>query len=181
MHVAIKTKFKGRVWKFGDNISTDLLVPGSKVLANPDLSEEEAAYFCMDANRPGWAKNEVKPGDIIIAGTNFGCGSSRNGSAPLKTLGISVVLADSVARIQLRNAVNTGLPTLVAPGISSFAEEGQEIEVDIISGKVTNLTTGQTLQAQEWPEESPPFQILMAGGLNAYMKEKVKAAGLVKS
>ncbi len=175
----METTFVGRVWKFGDSASTDLMVPGSKVLANPGITPEEAAKFCMSANRPGWAENEVKPGDILVAGTNFGCGSSRNGSQPLKVLGIAVVLADSISRIHLRNAVNTGLPTLVAPGISKFVEEGQKLEVDIVSGVVKNLSTKKTLQAQAWPKDSPPFEILMAGGLDAYMKKKVRAAGLV--
>lgn len=175
----MNTVVRGRVWKFEDNVSTDLLVPGSKVLANPGITPEEAAKFCMSANRPGWAENEVQPGDIIIGGTNFGCGSSRNGSEPLKTLGVAAVLAESVARIHLRNAVNTGLPTLVAPGIASFVEEGQEIEVDIVSGEVKNLATGASMQAQAWPEDSPPFQILMEGGLKNYMHKKVRAAGLV--
>lgn len=177
----METIYKGRVWKFGDSVSTDLLVPGSKVLANPNLTKQEAAAFCMSANRPGWAENEVQAGDILVAGTNFGCGSSRNGSDPLKTLGIAAVLAESVARIHLRNAVNTGLPTLVAPGISSFVEEGQKLQVNIVTGEVKNLDTGTTMQAQAWPEESPPFQILMAGGLMNYMKQKVKDAGLVSA
>lgn len=175
----METTFSGRVWKFGDSISTDLMMPGSKVLANPNLTAEEAAKFCMSANRPGWAEGEVQPGDILVAGTNFGCGSSRNGSGPLKTLGLAVVLADSVSRIHLRNAVNTGLPTLVAPGITSFVEEGQRLEVNIVSGEVKNLDTGKTMHAQAWEENSPPFEILMAGGLDNYMREKVKKAGLV--
>jgi 3-isopropylmalate/(R)-2-methylmalate dehydratase small subunit len=176
----VETKFSGRVWKFGESVSTDLMVPGSKVLANPGITPEEAAQFCMSANRPGWV-DEVKEGDLLVAGTNFGCGSSRNGSQQLKVLGIAVVLADSVSRIHLRNAVNTGLPTLLAPGVSGFVEEGQRLEVDIVSGVVKNLDTGKTLQAQAWPEDSPPFEILMAGGLDAYMKAKVKKAGLVKA
>lgn len=178
--MAIKMVRKGRTWKFGDNISTDLLMPGSKVLANPDLTEAEAAKFCMSANRPGWS-SEVKPGDILIAGSNFGCGSSRNGSAPLKVLGIGAVLAESCSRIHLRNAVNSGLPTLVAPGIMDFIEEGQEIEVDIVSGVVKNLATSKQMQAQAWTEGSPPYEILMAGGLDIYMKEKVKRAGLISA
>jgi 3-isopropylmalate/(R)-2-methylmalate dehydratase small subunit len=121
----------------------------------------------------------VKPGDIVVGGINFGCGSSRNGSGPLKTLGVACVLADSLSRIHLRNAVNTGLPTLVAPGISDFVEEGQELSVDIVSGEVTNVTTGETMQAQAWEQGSPPFEILMAGGLDEFMKKKVREAGLV--
>ncbi len=177
----METVRTGRVWKFGDRISTDFMMPGHRVLANPDLSVEGAAKFCMEANRPGWAENEVKPGDIIVAGINFGCGSSRNGSQSLNALGIAVVLAESVSRIHLRNAVNTGLPTLVAPGITDFVEEGQQLEVNIVTGEVRNLDTGGTLQAEAWEEGSPPYEILMAGGLDAYMRAKVRERGLVAS
>ena len=168
----------GRVWKFGDRISTDLMVPGHRVLAKPDLTPKDTMYFCMEANRPGWADNEVQAGDILVAGINFGCGSSRNGSEPLKLLGIAVVLAESVSRIHLRNAVNTGLPTLVAPGIAGFVEEGQKLEVNIVTGEVKNLDTGAILQAEAWQEGTPPYEILMAGGLDPYMKAKLKERGL---
>ena len=87
----METIHTGRVWKFGERISTDFMMPGHRVLANPDLSVEEAAQFCMEANRPGWA-SEVRPGDILVAGINFGCGSSRNGSQSLKALQISYYL-----------------------------------------------------------------------------------------
>jgi len=173
----MNTVITGKVWKFGDRISTDFLVPGSRVLANPDISPEAAAKYCMEANRPGWAE-AVQPGDIVVGGINFGCGSSRNGSAPLKVLGIAAVLAESISRIHLRNAVNTGLPTLVAPGISSFVKEGQRLEVDIASGAVNNLDTGAVMTAQAWPAGTPPYEILMAGGLDEYMRAKLEAHGL---
>ena len=174
----METVYIGKVWKFGDKISTDFMVPGAKVLANPDISPGEAARFCMHANRPDWA-GKVQRGDILVGGINFGCGSSRNGSAPLKTLGIACVLAESVSRIHLRNAVNTGLPTLVAPGITRFVEEGQRLRVDIVSGEVRNLDTGKTMRAQGWAADSPPLQILLAGGLDEFMKRKLAEAGLV--
>ena len=176
----MKTVHTGRVWKFGDRISTDFMMPGHRVLANPDLTVEEAAQFCMEANRPGWA-TDVRPGDILVAGINFGCGSSRNGSQSLQALQISVVLAESISRIHLRNAVNTGLPTLVAPGISEFVEEGQELKVNIVTGEVENLGTGAVLQAEPWEEGTPPYEILMAGGLDAYMKVKLKERGLIST
>ena len=171
----------GRVWKFGDHISTDFMMPGHRVLANPDLTVEEAAQFCMEANRPGWAEGEVQAGDILVAGINFGCGSSRNGSQSLKALNIAVVLAESVSRIHLRNAVNTGLPTLVAPGISTFVEEGQRLEVNILTGEIKNLDTGATLHGEAWEKGTPPYEILMAGGLDAYMKAKLKARGMISA
>lgn len=177
----METVRTGKVWKFGDRISTDFMMPGHRVLANPDLSVEEAAKFCMEANRPGWAENEVEPGDIIVGGINFGCGSSRNGSQSLNALGIAVVLAESVSRIHLRNAVNTGLPTLVAPGITDFVEEGQRLEVNIVTGMVKNLDTGGTFQADAWEKGSPPYEILMAGGLDSYMRKKLKERGLISA
>jgi 3-isopropylmalate/(R)-2-methylmalate dehydratase small subunit len=142
------------------------------------MSPEEAATFCMSANRPEWA-SQVGSGDILVAGINFGCGSSRNGSQPLKTLGISCVLAESVARIHLRNAINTGLPTLVCPGITGFVDEGEQLRVHIDSGEVENLTRGTRMQAEAWPEDSPPFQILMAGGFDEFVKVKLREAGLI--
>ncbi len=96
----------------------------------------------------------------------------------MKVLGVSVVLAESIARIHLRNAVNTGLPTLVAPGITDIVEEGETLEVNITSGEVKNLDTGAAMTAQAWAEGTPPYEILMAGGLDAYMEEKLKARGL---
>ena len=134
----------------------------------------------METNRPGWA-TDVRPGDILVAGINFGCGSSRNGSQSLKALQISVVLAESISRIHLRNAVNTGLPTLVAPGISEFVEEGQELKVNIVTGEVKNLDTDAVLQAEPWEEGTPPYEILMAGGLEEYMKVKIKERGLIST
>lgn len=173
----METVYSGRVWKFGDKISTDLMVPGSYVLARRNMDQAEAAMQCMRANRPDWAR-QVRPGDILIAGRNFGCGSSRNGSEPLKTLGIAVVLVESVSRIHLRNAINTGLPTLVCPGIVGLADEGQRISIDILSGKVVNTDTGAELRADSWQPDSPPYQIMMAGGFIPFFKEKLRTAGL---
>jgi 3-isopropylmalate/(R)-2-methylmalate dehydratase small subunit len=176
----VETVYTGRVWKFGDKISTDLMVPGSYVLARRNIEPREAAQYCMRANRPDWAA-QVRPGDILIAGRNFGCGSSRNGSEPLKLLGIAVVLVESVSRIHLRNAINTGLPTLVCPGILDLAEEGQTIRVDILGGKVVNLDTGAEAQADAWEPDSPPYQILLAGGFMPFFEDKLRSAGLIPS
>lgn len=166
------TIFRGRVWKFGSKISTDLMVPGAYVLAKRGISDEEAAQYAMRANRPDWAA-QVRKGDIMVAGVNFASGSSRNWARPIQALGIAVVLAESVSRIGLRNAINTGLPTLVCPGITGFVDEGEELEVDVVSGMVSNLNRGTTIQAQAWPEGSPPYQIMMAGGFTNYFKQKL--------
>jgi 3-isopropylmalate/(R)-2-methylmalate dehydratase small subunit len=151
------------------------MVPGSLVLARPGITPEEAATYCMSANRPGWSA-EVQPGDILVAGVNFGCGSSRNGSGPLKVLGIGVVLAESIARIHLRNAVNTGLPTLVCPGILDAVEDGDQLQVDIVTGEVKNLTQGTAIQAEAWPQDSPPFEIMMAGGFDNFLRQRIAAS-----
>jgi 3-isopropylmalate/(R)-2-methylmalate dehydratase small subunit len=170
---------QARVWKFGDNISTDLLVPGASVLARSgSLSPEEAARYCMSANRPGWAP-AVEPGDVSGAGRNFGCGSSRNGAAPLKTLGIAAVLAESIARIHLRNSINTGLITLICPGISNSVEEGEHLSLDLESGSVHILESGRQLQAERWPEQSPPMEILRSGGFMPFFRKRLREAGLV--
>jgi 3-isopropylmalate/(R)-2-methylmalate dehydratase small subunit len=170
---------RGRVWKFGDNISTDLLVPGAAVLARAgSVSVEEAAQYCMSANRPGWAA-QVEPGDVIVAGRNFGCGSSRNGAGPLKTLGIAAVLAESIARIHLRNSINTGLVTVICPGISAAVEEGEHLSLDLASGKVRIVESDRELQAERWPEDSPPMEILRSGGFMPFFQRRLREAGLV--
>jgi len=160
---------RGKVWKFGDRISTDLMMPGSLVLARPGITDEEAAQYCMSANRPGWAQ-QVKRCDIIVAGQNFGCGSSRNAAGVLKTLGISAVLAESTSRIFLRNAINSGLPVMWCKGISEAVEEGDELEVDMASGRIRNLSKATEIRGDAWPEDSPPMQILRAGGFHEFLK-----------
>ena len=174
-----ETVFEGKVWKFGDKVSTDLMVPGAYVLAKRGITDEEAAQYAMHANRPDWAA-QVQKGDIVVGGGNFACGSSRNWARPVQVLGISVVLAESVSRIGLRNGINTGLPTLVCPGISKFVEEGERLKVNIITGEVVNLTRETTIQAQAWPQDSPPFQIMMAGGFNNYFRQRLIETGKIK-
>ena len=114
-----------------------------------------------------------------MAGRNFGCGSSRNGAAPLKTLGIAAVLAESVARIHLRNSINTGLITLICPGISTAVQEGEHLSLDLESGLVDLYESGRELQAERWPEHSPPMEILRAGGFMPFFRTRLREAGLV--
>ena len=166
-------RYQGRVWKFGDKVSTDLMMPGSKVLARPGISDQEAAKFCMWANRPGWAE-QVQRGDIVVAGANWGCGSSRPAARLLKALGIAVVVADSMSRLFFRNAVNIGFPVLICPGVSQAFEEGETADVDLETGEVRNLTRGTSLRGEALPPDSPPFQILKAGGLDPFLEEAVK-------
>ena len=176
--MADEMTYTGRVWKFEDNISTDLMMPGSEVLARR-LNEEEGAKFCFSTNRPDWT-DQVKPGDIIVAGRNFGCGSSRNGARMIQLNGISAILAESTSRIFLRNAINVALPTLWCKGVTEAFEEGDTAQVNLISGEVKNLTRGTGLQAEAWPEESPPMQILRAGGLMPFIQQMMVERGMVQ-
>lgn len=161
---------RGRVWKFGDNISTDLIMPGFAVLSQPDLSPEDAAKYSMVSNRPGWAE-QVEPGDIIIAGKNFGCGSSRPGSKILKTLGIELIIAESISRIFFRNSINVGLAAMVCPGIWDAFEEGEIIEVNLSIGEVKSVTDDRVIKGEPLEEGSPPAEILKAGGIVPYVEK----------
>lgn len=162
---------KGRVWKFGDNINTDLIMPGFVLKTRPALTYEAVKKYVMSSNRPGWAE-QVRLGDIIVGGRNFGCGSSRVAAKPLIALGISCVLAESLARIFFRNSISSGLPVLNAPGISSFCREGDLLEVIIATGEIKNLSTGKMTNAESFPEDSPPMQVLEAGGIMALLEKE---------
>jgi 3-isopropylmalate/(R)-2-methylmalate dehydratase small subunit len=162
---------EGKVWKFGDNMNTDLMMPGQDVIARPGITDEEAARHCMSAIRPGWTSH-VNRGDIIVAGRNWGCGSSRPAARLFKALGIGVIVADSITRVFFRNAVNTGLPVLICEGVSEFLDEGDTAQINMEQGEVTNLTTGKSLTGEALPPDSPPFQILNAGGLMSFMEQE---------
>ena len=168
-----KMRYTGKVWKFGDKISTDLMMPGYAVLAKPGISEEEASKFCMIANRPGWAQ-QVAQGDIIVAGQNFGCGSSRPAQRLLRALGISVVVADSTSRLFFRNCIHSGFPVLICPGVSQAFHEGDTAEVNLETGQVKNLSTGSHVQGEALAQDSPPYQILKAGGLDPFLNDVLK-------
>jgi len=173
-----RLSFTGRVWCFGPNISTDLIQPGDVALAATSGGGAEArkrlALACMRANRPGWAE-QVQPGDLLFAGSNFGCGSSRPAQRVLRTLGIAAVVAESVSRIFYRNCINTGFPVLICPGVSTAFEELDTAEVDLERGTVRSLTTGVTLSGEAAVPGSPPAEILRAGGLEAYLRAELLA------
>jgi 3-isopropylmalate dehydratase small subunit len=158
----------GRVWRFGDHVNTDLIIPG-RYLDNYDL-QHLAAHAMEDAD-PLFAKN-VQAGDIVLAGRNFGCGSSRE-QAPLalKAAGVGAVVAGSVARIFYRNAINVGLPVIVCPDAVRILDQGGRAEIDLEKGIVRNPATGD--QAQFPP--LPPFlmDILRSGGLVPYMRTRL--------
>lgn len=160
---------RGRAFVFGDNISTDEIYPGQYLdLTDPEDVEKHA----MQGADPNFVK-EVKAGDIIVASTNFGCGSSREHAVvTLRTVGIGAVIADSFARIFYRNAINLGIPLIVCPGISGFAKKGDVLNIDIASGKLTNETLGKTLQAQAFSEYT--MKILASGGIKTMIREQLK-------
>lgn len=158
---------RGRVWTFGRDVDTDLIIPARYL--NMKTPEELAQHVMEDADPtfPG----KVRPGDVIVAQENFGCGSSRE-HAPLalKGAGVSVVIAKSFARIFYRNAFNTGLPILVSAQAADAIKEGDEVEVDLASGHIRNLTTGRAYQAEPLPEFMR--RLVAAGGLLPYLKER---------
>lgn len=164
---------EGKVWKFGDNISTDLMMPGFGAMSSPDMDPREAAKFCMRANRPDWAER-VSPGDIIIAGRNFGCGSSRPAAKLLKALGIQLIVAESVARIFFRNSINLGMAVITCPGVCDAFAEGEHILVNMETGEIRGMESGRTLLGEALPPESPPAQILRAGGLIPILERRLR-------
>ena len=159
---------RGKAHKFGDNMDTDAIIP-ARYLDTTDA--KELAAHCMEDADPGFVKT-VKPGDVIVGGGNFGCGSSRE-HAPIaiKAAGVACVIAEGFARIFFRNAINIGLPVLVAPEAAREAKPGDEIEVDAASGQIKNLTQGKTYQAEPFPEFIR--ELIDAGGLIAYTRERL--------
>ncbi|HAG08616.1 MAG TPA: 3-isopropylmalate dehydratase small subunit [Desulfotomaculum sp.] len=160
----------GRVWKFGDNIDTDLIIPARYLNVFDPL---ELAKHCMEDINPAFAQ-EIQPGDIIVAGKNFGCGSSRE-HAPLalKAAGVSAIIAPSFARIFYRNAFNIGLPIFEFPPATEKIRTGDEIVINMATGVITNLTQNEQYQTTL----IPPFmqEIISAGGLiNHIQKNKRK-------
>ncbi len=152
-------KIHGRAWLFGSDISTDMLSPGQYV----HHPMEERLKHVLESARPEFA-SQVRPGDIVVAGPNFGCGSSRE-SAPqhLKDLGVAAVVADSLARIFARNAIAIGLVAIACPTLSEVVEDGDIIDVDVISGRVSILARNITLDADSIPE--PMIDVLRHGGI----------------
>jgi len=160
---------KGRVFKYGANVDTDAIIPARYL----NVSEPaELAKHCMEDIGVGFVKR-VKTGDIIMAETNFGCGSSRE-HAPLaiKASGISCVIAKSFARIFFRNAINIGLPLLECAAAVDNTRNGQTLEVDLASGKIKNIDTGMEFTAEAYPQFMA--EIIAAGGLIEYTKKRLE-------
>lgn len=152
-------QIKGRVWVFDDNVDTDQILPGYAMAAPREKLKE---FALAGSNQPDFAA-KVQPGDIIVAGKNFGCGSSRE-QAPvaLKEAGVALIIAKSFARIFRRNAVNIGLPVLTAD-LLPYVQSGDEIEVQLQEGKITVLATGVVITGQKLSQNV--LDTLEAGGL----------------
>ena len=160
---------KGKVWKLGDNIDTDAII-AARYLDTTDPGE--LAAHCLEGVIEGFPGNAAT-GDILVAGYNFGSGSSReHAPVAIKAAGISCVVARSFARIFFRNAFNVGLPLLESEGASLGSEAGQILEIDVTEGTLKNLSTGSAFEARPFP----PFikELLAAGGLVNYTREKLK-------
>ena len=159
---------KGQVHKYGANVDTDVIIPARYLNVSDPL---ELAKHCMEDIDPQFIK-KMKKGDIIVADANFGCGSSRE-HAPLaiKTAGVSCVIAKSFARIFFRNAINIGLPLLECSECVDKTKTGDTLEVDLSTGKIVNLTSGQTFTAKPYPEFMS--ELIKAGGLIEYTKKRL--------
>ena len=163
-------ELRGKVWKYGDNVDTDVIIPARYLnLSMP----EELARHCMEDIDPTFIA-AVQSGDVIVAGDNFGCGSSREHAAlAIKGAGVSCVVARSFARIFSRNAINIGLPILECPAAVNGAEKDHQLEVDLKVGQIRNLTSGCIYQAEPYP----PFmmELINAGGLVPYTRRRIEA------
>jgi 3-isopropylmalate/(R)-2-methylmalate dehydratase small subunit len=159
---------KGQVHKYGANVDTDVIIPARYLNVSEPM---ELAKHCMEDIDPQFIK-KVKKGDIIMADTNFGCGSSRE-HAPLaiKSAGVSCVVAKSFARIFFRNAINIGLPLMECPECVEKTKEGDILEVDLSTGKIVNLTSHMVFTAKPYPEFMS--ELINAGGLIEYTKKRL--------
>ncbi len=158
-------KLTGRIWKFGDNINTDLILPNVAFYLTP----EEQLKYVFRANRPGWV-DLVRPGDILIGGKNFGMGSSRPAARNLKNLGLACLVAESINGLFYRNCVNFAFPAMECAGIEGLLAEGETAEVDFESGIVGNLTTGEARTGKTIPPQL--LKIVAAGGIFSLLEQE---------
>jgi len=161
-------KLKGTVFKYGDQVDTDVIIPARYCTS---YHPEDLASHCLEDLDSTFA-SRVKQGDIIVAGDNFGCGSSReNAPIAIRGAGASCVIAKSFTRIFYRNSINIGLPILIAPDAVDGIEDGDEVEVDPATGTITNLSGHGSWQASSFPPEIQ--EIIDAGGLVGYVRKKL--------
>jgi len=163
MSLDLNRVLRGRVWKFGDSIETDAINPYYRY---PTM--EELKLHTMEAYRPEFPQ-EVRPGDILVAGRNFGCGSSRPGLV-LREVGIAAIVAESVARLFLRNSIDRAIPIFIAPGITGIVNDGETLEVDYPHGIACNGGTGASVPLRKFPPLIE--EIFSAGGLPEYAYER---------
>lgn len=158
-----RMKLSGRVWKFGDSVETDAINPYYRY---PTM--EELKQHTMEVYRPEFPR-EVKPGDVMVAGRNFGCGSSRPGLV-LREVGIAAIVAESVSRLFLRNSISRAIPIFVAPGVTGLVEDGETLEVDYPAGLVRNTKSGGSVALRRYPPGIE--QIFECGGLPQFAYER---------
>jgi 3-isopropylmalate dehydratase small subunit len=158
-----RMKVSGRVWKFGDSVETDAINPYYRY---PTM--DELKLHTMEVYRPEFPR-EVKPGDIMVAGRNFGCGSSRPGLV-LREVGIAAIIAESVSRLFLRNSISRAIPIFVAPGITGIVGDGETLEVDYPKGIVRNVKSGKSVELRRYPPGIE--QIFECGGLPQFAYER---------
>lgn len=165
-------RIRGRVWKFGDSVDTDVISPGLRAGDN----YEQLKKLTMDALRPEFASG-VKPGDIVVAGKNFGYGSHREAAnTVLRDIGIQAIVAESIARIYFRIGISLGIPTFAALGVTEIVEDGEELEIDAAQGIVRNPRTGKSVNIAKYPLSIE--RIFKAGGIiplliERYQKEQL--------
>ncbi len=157
-----------KAWKVGNNIDTDLIIAARYL---NDASDENMRNHCMEDVIPDYA-NTIAPGDVLVAGSNFGCGSSRE-HAPIsiKVAGTSCVIAESFARIFYRNAINIGLPIIESPEAAKAIDQGDELDINLEDGVIKNLTKNETYHFEKFPAFIQ--KIVESGNLLNYVKEKV--------
>jgi 3-isopropylmalate/(R)-2-methylmalate dehydratase small subunit len=160
---------RGRVWLFGDDVDTDVMAPWNDMGRPWEERRERVLHV-----RPGFAAR-VRPGDVVVAGRNWGCGSSRE-QAPenLRLLGLGGVVAGSFGRIYFRNCVATAFPNLVCPGAAAACAEGDEVEFDLATGRLRNLRSGTELRGEAWTPDM--LEVLEAGGLLEVLKRRIAAS-----
>jgi len=165
---------RGRAWKFGDSVDTNQLSAAG--FQSSGHARENLKANCLSVLRPEFP-HEVAPGDLLVAGSNFGCGSSRQSAVQaLQACGIAAVIAESVARIHMRNSIALALPTFVVPGIASIVADGDQMEIDYAAGVVRNLTAGHELPLTRFPQTVE--QIYALGGILALIGNKLAAQGI---
>jgi 3-isopropylmalate/(R)-2-methylmalate dehydratase small subunit len=162
---------RGRAWKFGDNVDTDQIIPAKYAIYS--LDEKKLGEHALEGvpGNEGWAQR-ISPGDVLVAGSNFGCGSSREiAPVAIRGAGISCVVADSYARIFFRNSINLGYPILQSPDAARSIEEGDELEVDPRAGVIRNLTRGEVYRCDAYPEFMN--ELIEMGGLVPWVRQRL--------